>query len=190
MKELVKKTSQSGDINSPEFLDGLLEWRNTPRAEGFSPAQLVFGHPLRTKLPSHPSALESKGKPLSTFIERKTANNDKIKAKFDQVAQTLSTLDLGSKVRVQNPISKKWDIFGEVEQLKHRRYLIRLDTGRVYWRNRRFLRLDKTEATNSMDDSASSPGKKCVSINDDATVHAIPPRRSTRRRQKPDRLNL
>ena len=41
MKALFAKT---GDIFEEEFQRGLLEWRNTPKAHGKSPAELVFGH--------------------------------------------------------------------------------------------------------------------------------------------------
>ena len=38
MKNLILKTTENGDINKEEFLEGLLEFRNTPREHGLSPA--------------------------------------------------------------------------------------------------------------------------------------------------------
>ena len=50
VKDLLKKTES--DINSQEFLDGMSQLRNTPRADGTSPCQVVFGRSIRTLLPS------------------------------------------------------------------------------------------------------------------------------------------
>ena len=51
VKMLVMKTCHGGDINSDQFCEGLLELRITPRSDGRSPAQVVFGHPIRSSLP-------------------------------------------------------------------------------------------------------------------------------------------
>lgn len=48
MKDLVTKISRRGDITSDELARGMLEFRNTPRENGLSPAEMVFGHPLRS----------------------------------------------------------------------------------------------------------------------------------------------
>ena len=46
MKTLILKTTSNGDLNVDSFQRGLLEWRNTPRANGESPAQALFHRPL------------------------------------------------------------------------------------------------------------------------------------------------
>ncbi|EFX62873.1 hypothetical protein DAPPUDRAFT_269522 [Daphnia pulex] len=56
VKELVEKISPSGDLDTEEFKLGLLEFRNTPRENGLSPAQMVFGHQLCSIVPAHRSA--------------------------------------------------------------------------------------------------------------------------------------
>ena len=48
MKTLMTKTTHDGDVDTEEFLVGLLEWRNTPRQDGLSPAEILLGHPMRT----------------------------------------------------------------------------------------------------------------------------------------------
>ena len=48
MKSLVAKSAESGDIDSDEFCEGLLKWLNTPKAAGLSPAEILYGHPLRS----------------------------------------------------------------------------------------------------------------------------------------------
>ena len=49
MKALLAET---GDIFGEEFQRGLLEWRNTPKAHGKSPAELVFGHQQKSIIQS------------------------------------------------------------------------------------------------------------------------------------------
>ena len=52
VKALVSKASVNGDITSDEFQKGLLEWRNTPKEHGKSPAELVFGCQQRSRVQS------------------------------------------------------------------------------------------------------------------------------------------
>jgi len=50
-------------------------------------------------------------------------------------------LETGTKVRVQNPISKRWDKTAVIIDVGNRRnYRIKFESGRASWRNRRFLR--------------------------------------------------
>ena len=58
VKHLMLKAAPSGDLASEEFLQGLLKLRNTPDATGFSPAQMVFGHQLRTLVQAHQSKFQ------------------------------------------------------------------------------------------------------------------------------------
>ena len=53
VKKLVTAASQKGTLDDEQLDQGLLEIRNTPRADGRSPAQILFGHPVRTPLPVH-----------------------------------------------------------------------------------------------------------------------------------------
>ena len=73
MKSLIAKTTQNGNINTEEFQKGLLEWRNTPNQSGRSPAEIVYGHPLRTLIPIHRSSFQRKWHDLDTeFDKRRT----------------------------------------------------------------------------------------------------------------------
>ena len=53
LKSLVKKTG--GSTKSEAFFDGLREWRNTPKAHGLSPSELMFGRNIRSTVPTLPS---------------------------------------------------------------------------------------------------------------------------------------
>ena len=48
MKALVRQCWEitSCTVNADKWAKGLLQWRNTPQADGLSPAQVVYGHPV------------------------------------------------------------------------------------------------------------------------------------------------
>ena len=67
----------------------------------------------------------------------------KAKTQHDEHARPFSILAPGAVVRVQHPRTKRWDTIAEVIEQKPsgRSYAVKTESGRVYWRNRRFLRL-------------------------------------------------
>ena len=127
-KHIVATSAQKrGGLDSEEFLQAMLELRNTPRTSGTSPAQLVFGSPMRTLLPT---------------LARETP--------FDQIAEGTKTtrggrdlppLCQGTPVWIQNPKTREWDTPGIVTDYAGRNYLLFVNaTGRTIWRNRRHIR--------------------------------------------------
>jgi hypothetical protein len=56
MENLVLKLVLTGDFSTEAFSQGLLELRNTPGETGSSPAEIVFGHNLRSIFPAHHSS--------------------------------------------------------------------------------------------------------------------------------------
>ena len=149
MKALLSKSSTSGRIDSEDFLRGLLEWRNTPRANGLSPAEMVFGHNIRSIIPAHHKAYARKWQDVMDRCEM-AAGEEKRKAKqrYDGRSKELKPMENGSHVRVQNPMTKRWDKRGVIIHVgQHRDYRVKLLSGRVYWRNRRFIRPDYSDDT-------------------------------------------
>ena len=139
MKALVAKTTVNGDISCEAFQRGLLEWRNTPKAHGKSPAELLFGCQLRSVVPSLEKNLNP---PWKAAIESKIAE---LQAKSEEYynigAKDLRELSVGDEVRIQDRISGRWIETGVVARKgRNRDYYIELPNGRVRWRNRRFLR--------------------------------------------------
>ena len=54
----------------------------------------------------------------------------------------MKNLEIGTKVRVQHPISKTWENTGVIVEVgSHRKYRIHLSTGKTIWRNRKFIRV-------------------------------------------------
>ena len=143
MKKLILTSTENGDIESEAFHKALLEWRNTPREGGLSPAQVVFGRPLRSCVPAHHRFYDKKWKNgMTEYDAKRSSARKKAKAYYDRTTKPLEPLERGCCVWIQNPISKKWDTTGTVVEIgKHRDYHVRTPSGKVYWRNRRFLRL-------------------------------------------------
>ena len=141
VKELVAKTAPSGDLSSEDFLAGLLEFRNTPHECGLSPAQIVFGHQLRSVVPAHRSSFAPKWKDAITARERQAAAAADTKLRYDTQTRPLAPISIGTSVRIQDPISKLWSHVGVIVAVgRYRSYRVKFSSGSVLWRNRRFIR--------------------------------------------------
>ena len=141
IKQLILKTVPSGNIDCEEFDQGLLELRNTPNATGRSPAQILYGHPLRTCVPAHPQSFSKEWQVKSEDCDRRAAARaEQVKLHNDQLAHPLPRLCIGQTVRIQGQISHCWDKVGVVMSLgRSRDYEVRLPSGQVSWHKRRFL---------------------------------------------------
>ena len=140
MKALVAKTTINGDISCEAFQRGLLEWRNTPKAHGKSPAELLYGCQMRSIVPSLEVNLNP---PWKANIEKKIAElQEKSERYYNIGARDLPELSVGDRVRVQDRASKRWIEKGVIARKgQNRDYYVELLNGRMRWRNRRFLRL-------------------------------------------------
>lgn len=142
VKSLVIKCAPSGDLNSEVFLQGLLELRNTPDATGLSPAEVVFGHQLRSIVPAHRSSFQPRWTTAMEARNRQVEIDSKTRVYHDESALPLKPIRIGESVRIQNPVSHLWDRVGTVVSVgRYRDYRIKLGGGAVMWRNRRFLRI-------------------------------------------------
>ena len=109
----------------------------------------------------------------------------------DAAARPLPKLNIGTHVDVQDHRSQRWDKLGVIVGIgSHRDYLVKMGSGRVWRRNRKFLRshrpfmqvdLPSTSSSVSAQHSSASPG-------DSISPPATSPRRSKRLRRSPDRL--
>ena len=141
MKRLVQDCG--GDIHSEEFIRGLLEWRNTPHATGKSPAQLMYGRPIRSIVPSAPSALGGEDKEIE---DKKREIANRRKEYYDcKGTQELPELKQGDRVRVRDFNTNKWSHIGTVQKKRATNsYHIKFDTGGESLRTRRDIKLDIT----------------------------------------------
>lgn len=149
VKYLILKTAPNGNIDVEDFDRGLLELRNSPNHTGRSPAQVLFGHNLRSCVPAHHTSFLPEWQDRADACDRRAAAHDAVVLEtYDRHARPLPELHLGQRVRVQDPGSLRWDKVGVVmgrgttdtRGEDDRSYFIRLPSGRVWWRNRRYLR--------------------------------------------------
>ena len=181
MKNLLIKSG--GKIESDDFNAGLLELRNSPRADGLSPSQRLFGAPLRSQVPAHWRSFEKKWQVNADQADRKRLKS-KAKRKFyyDRLTRKREDLKPGSHVIVQDPVTGKWDKFAMVVGAPdRRRYHLRFPSGRVLWRNKKFLRHVPAQLVNEEDDHL--PGERPEESFEG-------PKRGLRKRKQPDRLQV
>ena len=141
IKNLILKTAPSGNIDCEAFDRGLLELRNTPNHSGRSPAQILYGRPLRTCVPAHPQSFTDGWQEMAEDCDRRAAARAaQVQRNYDAHARPLPRMSVGQHVRIQDPTSRRWDKVGVVMgSLRSREYEVRLPSGRVLRRNRRFL---------------------------------------------------
>jgi hypothetical protein len=177
VKRLLKKCQETGE----HFPTALLEWRNTPRSDGVSPAQAFFGRRQRTLLPEVPlPQLGNEG--IVKFGEIRHLAKDKVIKKRNVLRQELPSLDVGEEVLVQHPKDKKWESAGVIAAVHEdgRSYDVIIDdSGKTFRRNRRYLRLN----TSWKAGSAEPP-----SVKGDVLVPSL--RRSARIADKADRVKF
>ena len=139
VKHLILKTAPSGNIDCEDFERGLLALRNTPTPAGRSPAQILYGHPLRTCVPAHPLSFKEEWQVKNEDYDRRTATyTDQASTRYNSHASPLARIAVGQQVRIQDATMKRWDKIGIV--MGHgrlRQYEVRLPSGRVWFRNRR-----------------------------------------------------
>ena len=196
MKHLVSKRTHNGNLQDEAFDSALLEWRNTPNAAGVSPAQMLFGHPLRTLVPAHRRVFEPSWNQAAASLDREVAAQ-KAASEYDRSAHPLQPLADGCQVLVQNPRTKKWDQFGTTIRIgRTRSYHVRLPSGRVLWRNRRYRRPVPPPSASDLGQSPSSNNSSALlqtaeqtpGPSSDSSITVRP--RSSRSSKQPQRLDL
>ena len=131
--KMLKHLLDKYDGNMKSFKPALHEFRLTPRADGFSPAQLFFGRRPRGQLPTLPQ---------SFLPEDHVGRNRSFAKHHDLHAKPLPPLQVDSTVLVQNPHTLRWDSTATVIEIRDhgRSYVIKDDFGATFLRNRHFLR--------------------------------------------------
>ena len=154
-KKLLRKCIAEGSRDT--FKERLAELNRQPRADGTVPADRFNGRAVRGK---HVRALPP--------VKPKTADKKK-------TGRDLKMFDVGDRVRVQNQKTKVWDKQAHVVSIHEegRSYVLQLDDGRIFRRNRRFLR-----------PLGSAPDDKDIPEAPVSPEPPVPPRRSKRLEEK------
>lgn len=203
VKKLITTTAKDGRLDCDDFARGLLELRNTPRANGRSPAQVLFGHPLRSTVPAHHRSFAPEWQRAADVCDAKASLlRRQAKERHDATARTLTVLRIGSYVDVQDHVSGRWDRMGVIVGVgKRRDYLVKMGSGRTLWRNRKFLRRHRPMVPASITPSSQHPveAESSSGTGDQRKPSTAPPdksnipaplRRSARQRREPQRLTV
>ena len=127
-------------LDDDAWTSGILQHWNTPGSHGASPAQIVYGRPIRDTLPTHPAIYENLPPPAD-FEDRRRDQRQITERRYNSRARDLPEFPVGTHVRVQDPRTHRWERCGTVIAVgSHRRYRVRFDDGGVVDRNRCHLR--------------------------------------------------
>ena len=154
-KRLIRdNTASDGTPNWDKVSRALMNHRNTPDTEWkLSPAQLIFGRPVRDFLPIKLNQYSPAECWITDRESRELAMKHRIhlgRERWTQKTKELPDIKVGQHVNIQNQrgsgkIAKRWDRTGVVvEDLGYQKYRVRIDgSGRTTDRNRQFLRIFK-----------------------------------------------
>jgi hypothetical protein len=142
MKKLIRGSWTAGSFNVDDFSKGLLLYRNAPISGGASPAQLVFNRPVRDCLPAHRWAFAPQWQKSAAQMEKAAMRTRSLRTThFNKTAHPLPPLVIGYQVVIQNSMTKRWSTPGVVVEIgPFRDFLVKTPAGRLFRRNRRFLR--------------------------------------------------
>ena len=157
-----------GSLDTDKFARALLAHRNTPDPRtGLSPAQIIFGRPLRDHLPAPLMRLKPRPEWCLTAEKREAALAKSVRRMDEHLrrgAKDLPPLSVGDSVAIQDPHTDgtpaRWSKTGIiVDILPHQTYSVRVDgSRRVTQRHRRFLRQFTPFAPDAPLSEASPPG--------------------------------
>ena len=155
---------------------------------------MVFGHPIRSCVPAHRRSFAAEWQEQAEECDyRASLNLQRAKQTYDSSAHPLKPLKIGVDVCLQDPISRRWDNLGTIVSVGyHRDYLIKTPSGKVFWRNRRFLRPSLKTSDNPKKKPPSSSSLGAEAPTRRRVQFQLPPpsdlRRSQRHRGAPNRL--
>ena len=122
----------------------LLEYRNSPLKDiGYSPAQIMMCRSLKSKLPCSPLALRTHVQNQDNLYHLRNESRAKQAFYFNRGTAQLDELLPGTRIYFKKDLSDSpahWHPGIVVEVLPYRSYLLRDDRGRIFRRNRRFIR--------------------------------------------------
>ena len=135
MKNVKHLLTKCGGKFNDDFHMRLSEWRNSPRHDGFSPAQLLYGRRQKGNLPVLPTAYDMIN--VEKAVLKRQHKQDANKSYFDGRTRPSADLTTGTKVVVQNTNTLRWDVYGIITAIYQsgRCLKIKLENGRTYFRN-------------------------------------------------------
>jgi hypothetical protein len=164
----------------PSFQESLLLFRNTERKPtGLSPSKILFARQLRDSLPVSRDSM----KPLARAeVDRRVTELRNKQQREGKIFRKLSLLTPGTRCFLQHPTTRRWNTVVTVQRFaaNDREYEVTTHDGRVFRRNRRFLKpiIDSSGAplrepahskSGGSGDTASGSGDKASGSGDKAS---------------------
>ena len=151
---LTDNTRSDGSPDWDRIVRAIMQHRNTPLNDiNLSPAQIIFGRPVRDFLPVKPDLYRPQDVWVDNAEKRELALKRRLYKgleRWSEHTRSQPALEPGQNVYIQNQrgpgkASKQWDRSGVVLENKgFDKYSVKVDgSGRVTDRNRRFLRAFK-----------------------------------------------
>ena len=146
---ITDNTDCYGNLDVDAFQRAALNHRNTPSPDsGISPAQCIFGRPIKDFIPIPRDQYKPHHTWSDTLDRREEAlrnRHQRMQEKWTEHTKALPPLKVGDLVRVQNQLGnapRKWDKTGTVVEVRqHDQYVVKIDgSNRATLRNRKFLR--------------------------------------------------
>ena len=150
-KSLLKKCKMTGQ----NFLRSLSVFRNKPRSDGPSPVQLLFQLPQKTNILLPPWPIPSIN--TNSALASRAHHIKQHTAAINTRAFSYNCLSLGSRVLVQNAITKQWEQQATVKAIYNNgeSYVLELDNGKQCIRG--------AHSSTPVISTASSAYKSCAS---------------------------
>jgi len=154
-----KRLLQKAKADDKDPYLAILDFRNTPDQDGYSPVQKLMSRRTKTRLPTTKKLLSPKvAKGVSRNINE---NKQKQAAYYNQHAKDLTPLQLGDPVVIFDFQQKQWSTEGMiVKKLPHRSYLVKLTNGRNLKRNRKHLKKTDKQMAPFEDDDDEPPNNQ------------------------------
>ena len=170
---------------------GLLSYRATPLANGYSPAELLMGRKLCSTIPMLPEMYKPNLPPHSEIFQKEQLYRSKQQQNFNKRhrARQLNPLQTGDQVWIPE-FQQQATVVREVAP---RSYVVQTPRGRMR-RNRQQLTLLNTTENISSNESRPVTDSAIPTTPEDNIPHRTPPgvtiTRSGRVSKPPDRLNI
>ena len=148
MKKLIAGSWTSGSFDLDKFGKGLLLFRNALIAGGASPSQVVFNRPTRDLIAAHRRSFAPEWQKAAGILEKRALRAKELRAlHHNRTTHPLPALRIGDNVVIQHHLTKRWTTPGVIVEVgAFRDYLVKTPAGRLFRRNRRFLRLHSPTA--------------------------------------------
>ena len=136
IKAILKECQRDGALS--DFRKRLQIFRNTPRADGFSPSQRFMARNQRTELPCLPAFLQPLGsEDIDKAKDKKAETAERARAHQDAHTRAREPLAPGQEVLVQDQETAEWTIHGVIKEVRGdgQSFVIATNAGKEIVRN-------------------------------------------------------